>query len=356
MGILMKKKYGVMLIGCGHIGEQHIKEIYYRDNIHIVAVADQNLERASAFARRYGASHYGTDYHAFLNHPKLDIVIIASYADSHLSILRDCLYAGIHVLCEKPLASNLADGKKFYDLVRSSDSKVLIAHILRHNRTYQTAARLIGDGAVGNLKLIRMVQNHHALDWPRYKRLMEDCPPYVDCGVHYLDVMQWFSGSRITQVSGFSAKIDPDAPCDNHGVINVRLENGCMGYYEAGWSPSLSSHNLKEFVGDRGRISLTLQQFRHENQEEGDLISLYLTDTGEYRSINVPAKYKDMYAQLQTLIRMIEEDTDPIPTLAEAFSAFRAALTARDAIAQHTTLPCPLPEDDDAETISTLCV
>ena len=78
MVILMKKKYGVMLIGCGHIGEQHIKEIYYRDNIHIVAVADQNLERASAFARRYGASHYGTDYHAFLNHPKLDIVIIAS--------------------------------------------------------------------------------------------------------------------------------------------------------------------------------------------------------------------------------------------------------------------------------------
>ena len=159
----------------------------------------------------------------------------------------------------------------------------------------------------------------------------------MDCGVHYLDVMQWFSGSRITQVSGFSAKIDPDAPCDNHGVINVRLENGCMGYYEAGWSPSLASHNLKEFVGDKGRISLTLQQFRHENQEEGDLISLYLTDTGEYRSINVPAKYKDMYAQLQTLIRMIEEDTDPIPTLTEAFSAFRAALTARDAIAQHTT-------------------
>lgn len=342
---MINRQHGILLIGCGHIGKEHIEDIYYRDNIRIAAVADKDPERAASFARRYGALRHGTDYRAFLKDPLLDIVIIASYADSHLSILKDCLKAGLHVLCEKPIAADSRDGRAFYDLVRSSRSKVLVAHILRHNKTYQTVARMIREGAIGELKLMRMVQNHHALDWPRYKRLMEDCPPFVDCGVHYLDVMQWFSGSRITQAGGFSTRLDADSPCDNHGVINVRLENGCMGYYEAGWSPSLSSQNVKEFVGSKGHISLTLQALRHDHQEEGDLISLYSSVTGEYRTINVSAKYKDMYAQLQTLIRMIEEDADPIPSLQEAYSAFCAALTAKEAIAGGTVLACPGPQE-----------
>ena len=337
----MAKQYGVLLIGCGHIGQQHIEDIYYRDNIRIAGVVDQDPARAAEFARRYGAARFGTDYREFLDDPAVDIVIVASYVDSHLPITRDCLAHGKHVLCEKPIAGSVEDGGEFFDLVRRSSCKVLIAHILRHNRAYNKIAELIAGGAIGQLKTIRMVQNHHAMNWPRYKRLMEDCSPIVDCGVHYLDVMQWFSGSSIVSVGGFSARIDADAPRDNYGVINVRLANGCMGYYEAGWSPNMASQNLKEFVGDKGRVSLTLQSARQENQEEGDLISLYSSETGQYTSINLPSKYKDMYAQLSALIRMIEEDASPLPALEDAFSAFYAAMYAEKAIRMHTSLRCP---------------
>lgn len=341
----MVKQYGILLIGCGHIGQQHIEDIYYRDNIRIVGVVDQDLARAKDFARRYGALRFGTDYHEFLSDPRVDIVIVASYVDSHLPITRDCLAHGKHVLCEKPIASNLRDGIEFFKLVQQSPCKVLIAHILRHNHSYQKIAELIAQGAIGQLKTMRMVQNHHAMNWERYKRLMEDCSPIVDCGVHYLDVMQWFSGSPIVSVGGFSTQIDADAPRPNYGVINVRLANGCTGYYEAGWSPNMASQNLKEFIGDKGRISLTLQTYRQENQEEGDLISLYTSEDGRYTSINVPSKYKDMYAQLCSLIQMIEQNSSPIPPLKDAFSAFYAALFAEKAIGMHTSLRCPALED-----------
>lgn len=341
----MSKQYGILLIGCGHIGQQHIEDIYYRDNIRIIGVVDQDISRAKDFARRYGSQQFGTDYRPFLENSAVDIVIVASYVDSHLPITRDCLAHGKHVLCEKPIAGNLADGIEFFKLVQQSSSKVLIAHILRHNRTYQKVAELIAGGAIGTLKAMRMVQNHHAMNWPRYKRLMEDCSPIVDCGVHYLDVMQWFSGSRIVSVGGFSTRIDADSPRDNYGVINVRLSDGCVGYYEAAWSPNSASQNLKEFIGEKGRISITLQNYRMEHQEEGDLISLYSSGNGEYRTINVPSKYKNMYAQLSALIRMIEEDVSPIPSLEEAFSAFYAALFAESAIQMHTSLVCPRLEE-----------
>ena len=102
----MCKKYGVLLIGCGHIGEEHISDIYYRDNIQMIAVVDKRIEIAEKFARKYGVKHYGTDYHTFLNE-EVDIVIVATYTDTHYQILCDCLVAGKHILCEKPIAKDL---------------------------------------------------------------------------------------------------------------------------------------------------------------------------------------------------------------------------------------------------------
>ena len=338
------KTYGVMLIGCGHIGQEHIQDIYFRDEFRIEAVVDHDMDRVKEFMRRYNAKDGGTDYRPFLQNSSIDIVIIATYASSHLSILEHCLQAGKHVLCEKPLARTLEDARKFCKLVREASSKVLVAHILRHNRSYQAIAELIHSGAIGQLRLIRMVQNHHAMNWQRYQRLMEDCPPVVDCGVHYLDIMQWFSGSKITQISGISTKLDPDSPCDNFGMIHVRMENGCVGYYEAGWSKSISAQNVKEFVGDRGRITLTLQSNRAQDNEEGDLISIYHSDTGEYLTRNIPAKYKDMYGQMRRLVDMIEQDAPANPTMEQVFQAFQAALTAQKAMESNQILSLPAEE------------
>lgn len=329
---LMTKTYGVMLIGCGHIGEEHIADIYFRDNIRIEAVVDQNIARARLFAAKYRARQAAADYRPLLADPAIDIVIIATYADTHLDILQDCLQAGKHVLCEKPLTPDLASGLAFYRMVKQASSKVLIAHILRHNRSYQKIAELIKAGTIGRLRLMRMVQNHHAKDWPRYQRLMADCPPIVDCGVHYIDVMQWVTGAQVSVVSGMGCRIDPDAVRDNYGMIQLQLDNGCVGYYEAGWSRSLAAQNLKEFVGETGRISLTLQDNRADNREEGDLLTIYHQATGEYQTLNLASKYKDMYAQLSCLIEMIEQDEPGNPTIDEAFSAFYVAIEAEQAI------------------------
>ena len=329
------KQYGILLIGCGHIGSQHIADIYYRDNIRVIAVIDSSIETAKIAAKKYNAQYFGTDYRSYLNDERVDIVIIATYASSHLQILKECLAAHKHVLCEKPIATTPEDGKAFYEAVKASECKVLIAHILRHNRSYNKIRELIQSGVIGDLRVIRMVQNHHAMDWNRYKRLMEDCPPFVDCGVHYIDVMQWFSGASIVEVSGFGTLIEADSPNMNYGLITAKLDNGCIGYYEAGWSKSMASQNLKEFIGDKGRISLELKEHRSTHCEEGDLISLYHSDTGEYETINLNSEYKDMYGQLSTLIDMIEKGTPANPTIDEVYSAFRVAMAAATAIREN---------------------
>lgn len=326
--VMEKKRYGVVLIGCGHIGEQHIADIYYRDNVRIVGVVDYNVSAAQAFARRYSGGEvveYDTDYHRFLARADVDIVIIASYAGTHLSILRDCLAAGKHVLCEKPMTADIKDAPEFCRLVRASPCKVLIAHILRHNQTYRRAAEMIRAGMIGDVRVIRMSQNHHIMDRERYMHLLRDCSPIVDCGVHYVDVVRWFTGLEIVGVSGNGAVIDPTIPdgAYDYGMIHMRLSNGGTATYEASWSESTASENRKEFIGTKGRIRLTLAEFRRENKEEGDLIEYYDREKGEYHTINVRCKYKDMYAQFSCLVNMIENNAPGLPSLEDALTAFR---------------------------------
>ena len=328
----MTKQYGVVLIGCGYIGEEHLADIYYRENVRMVAAVDTDIRRAEHLARKYGVPAYGTDYRKYIGLPETDIVIIATYVDSHLGLMRDAVAAGCHVLCEKPVAADLAAGEAFFREAAAASTAVMIGHILRCNRSYQKIQELVRGGAIGGLKLIRIIQNHHALEWGRYKRLMQDCPPILDCGVHYMDIMRWISGEEIVSVSGRGCRLDPDAPCLNYGDVQVQLTGGCLGNYESGWSRNLKACSRREFIGERGYIRLTLKEDRVSDREEGDLLEIYHSDTGSYETLNVKSRYKDMYAQFMQLIERIEGRPGNGFTLEDAWLAFMAAREACEVI------------------------
>ena len=336
--LLMEKKYGVVLIGCGHIGQAHIEDIYYRDPVRIVGVVDYHEETARLFARKYGAESWSTDYHEYLKRPDVDIVIVATYATTHLQIVKDCIAAGKHVLCEKPMTkADPEAAREFYELAKKAPVKILIAHILRHNSTYNRVAQMIHDGAIGEVKLIRMAQNHHIMNKARYDRLMEDCPPFVDCGVHYVDVIRWFTGSNVVSIGGLGVRIGKEIPEGHfdYGLLTMTLENGAKAYYEAGWAESVAAENRKEFVGTKGRIRLILQCDRMSDREEGDLIEYYDAENKAYHIINNPSVYKNMWGQLSCLIGMIEGKEEPNPTLDEAYEAFRIVLAGTKALKEN---------------------
>ena len=327
------KTYGVLVIGCGHIGMQHLLDIYYRDDIRIEAVVDKDPAAAESAARRCGAHSWGTEYLPFLKNDRVDIVIIATYTNTHLPILRDCLAHHKHVLCEKPIGESVELGREFVEVVKAAKEKVLVGHILRHNKSYQKIRELIQSGAIGELRLVRMSQNAQtALDWERHRRLLMDCSPAVDCGVHYFEIVQWYTGSKIVEVNGFGVKTQDDVARDNFNMITFRMENGCSGYYEVAWGQSVRTCNLKEFIGTKGRISLDMVISRSEDGEEGDKITVYHSDTGVYETVNVQTKYKDLYAQIKALIDMIENDTPGNPTIDEVWRAFLVAQAAQESV------------------------
>lgn len=173
--------YNIVLIGCGHMGMVHLDDIYTMENINIHAVIDVNIERAEFFARKYNAKNYGTDYKPFIEDKETAIVICATYPNSHLDILKECVKNGKHLLCEKPITPDLESAKEFMDIVKSADIKVQIGYILRFNETYKKVVELIQSGILGSPLIIRMSHNQHIMNWEKYGALMKDTSPLIDC-------------------------------------------------------------------------------------------------------------------------------------------------------------------------------
>ena len=330
----MDKIYNILLIGCGHMAAAHLDDIYYRENIRIAAVVDIDEDKAKLFCRKYGAASYSTDYKQYLNDEEVDIVIVATYPSSHLQILKECISAGKHVLCEKPITDNLQDGKEFVALVKTTKTKVLVGHILRHNDSYKRIAEMISNDDIGHPIIMRMVQNHHTMDWNKYLNLIKETSPIIDCGVHYIDIMRWFTKSEFLSVSGISQRTEPDVPEDkyNFGMITAKLSDGSVGYYEAGWGNTIASANIKEFIGPRGRISLVHRKDRTTHQEEGDLIEYYKFPENTYEAINIRCERKPTGTQLMHLIDMIENDVPSIPSIDDVYKSFYIAIKADEAI------------------------
>ena len=325
------KVYGVALIGCGKMGSVHLEHIYCKENISVKCVCDDKLASAELFKRKYNAECAETDAEKCIKRQDVDIVIIATYPSSHTKLTELCFRYGKHVICEKPVAVNKEDEQKFLHLIENyPNCKLISGHILRHNETYKRVARMIKDGCIGHPIVMRIVQNHHTMNRDRYLRLIGETSPLIDCGVHYMDVMQWFSGEKIESVSAIGTRIDSDVPKDkyDYGICTVRLDGGSIGYYEVGWSSSMSASDVKEFVGPNGRIRILLQNNRVFNQEEGDLIEYYKYPEKEYVHINVDAERRPTDKQLDFLIDMIEKDTEPIPSIKEVCEGLDAVFEA----------------------------
>ena len=330
-----EKTYRIALIGCGSMGAAHLDDISTMKNVEISTVCDLRAERAQDFAQRYHAKRYDTDWKKSVSAEDVDIVIICTYPSTHLEILEECIRQGKHVLCEKPIAQNMEEGEKIVCLVRENPQcKVLVGYILRHNKTYQRVAEMIRSGAIGSPIVMRMAQNHHTMDWQKYLNLICKTSPILDCGVHYIDVMRWFTGAEITDVSGIGMKTEADVPDGkyNYGLMTARLSDGSVAYYEAGWGNTMEADNLKEFVGPKGRIKIVYQMARHEHQEEGDLIEYYTYPEGRYESINVLCKRKPTGDQLSDLIDMIENNAPANPTIDDVWSSFKWAVKADSVI------------------------
>ena len=193
-----------------------------------------------------------------------DVVVIATYSDSHADYAVAAMEAGAHVFVEKPLATTVADARRVVETARRLGRKLVVGYILRHHPSWQ---RLIAEArALGGPYVFRLNLNQQSSGptWEVHKRLMQTTPPIVDCGVHYVDVMCQITDAPAVEVRGMGLRLSDEIAPEmyNYGHFQVLFADGSVGWYEAGWGPMMSdtAFFVKDVISPHGAVSIRMAE------------------------------------------------------------------------------------------------
>ena len=246
-----------LVIGLGNMGQSHALALHKLDGVEIIGLVNRSKRPLREELLEYPYLDSVEDGLAL----KPDLVIIATYSDSHAELAIRAIEAGAHVFVEKPLATTVADAEKVIETATRLNRKLVVGYILRHHPSWQRMveeARKLGGPYVFRMNLN---QQSSGPEWETHKALMQTTSPLVDCGVHYVDVMCQVTDAKPVRVQAMGLRLSDEIAEDmyNYGQLQVFFDDGSVGWYEAGWGPMMSetAFFVKDIVSPNGSVSIT---------------------------------------------------------------------------------------------------
>ena len=275
------------LIGAGGIAQTHMRALKEVEGIEVVAVCDLIKERAESTARKYGVPHIFTNYHDVLAMDEIEAVSVVTYNQAHCAPTVDALYAGKHVLVEKPMAATLDDAAAMTRAAHETGKILMVALKTRYSPHMIEAKRVAESGALGDIYYAESVACRRSgiPGWPgasfTYKE-KAGLGAVADIGVYSLDAALYVMGHpKPVAVSGIANNLlgtrysqpvvggwewDPNnLTVEDFGAGSVRFEDGRMMIFKTCWIMNMDSLGDTLFLGTKGGMKLhPLTVYRNE--------------------------------------------------------------------------------------------
>jgi len=255
----MTKKLRVGVVGLG-IGRMHIEGWRQHPQAEVVAIADADPARLATVGDAFGiaARHAGAS--AMLAAERLDAVSICTPNKYHLPLALAAFEAGCHVLCEKPMALNAAEGRTMLAASQRAGKRLMINFSYRFSAQSRALKAQVDSGLFGDFYFGRTVW-HRRRGMPGFggwfgTKALAGGGPLIDLGVHRLDLALWLMGyPKPTWVMG--STYDPIArriadaagkPFDveDLAAAMIRFDNGATLMLEASWAANIREAELME--------------------------------------------------------------------------------------------------------------
>ena len=224
------------VIGLGNISGVHITGWQQAEGVDLVAGADINADAVAAFAGAHSLNGY-TDWRRMLDEEKPDLVSICTPPFLHREMAVECLTRGIHVMCEKPMASNVEEAEAMAEAADGADALLMIAFCHRFHGPAMKMKEVIDSGVLGTPLFFRgtfpggrdMSANHRGV------LAQAGGGALMDNGSHALDLYTYLMGP-IANVSCRAGTRVQDIETDDVAVVIFEGENGCYGEVLVGYA------------------------------------------------------------------------------------------------------------------------
>ena len=200
------QKLKTALFGTGFVGRVHLEGIRRLGYVQLYAIGEPQIEKANQLAAEFGAEKVEADYRRILEDKSVDAVHVCTPNAFHFPIAKDALEAGKHVICEKPLATSMAEAQELVKVAKEAKRRNCTFHNLRYYPMVQHMRRMREDGDLGE---ILVVQGTYSQDWLLYdtdwnwrldSKFNGPSRCLADIGSHWCDMAEHVTGKRITSV------------------------------------------------------------------------------------------------------------------------------------------------------------
>jgi predicted dehydrogenase len=266
------KNIKIGLIGCGRIAPKHVEGYQQADNVHISALCAPRIEKAHALADEFGLQdvEFFTDYRDMLaQQDRVHAVDIMTPDYLHAPIVQDCAAAGLHMLCEKPMALNTQDASLMHKTAKEAGILAMVGLNMRFSPDVLTVKKLMDDGLLGDLfhyrarlTVSRLSNPHIPLEW-RQERDKGGTGALSDLGAHLIDLARFLLNDEFSVVTGLGRIFIPTRtrPDTNEpgqvtaydaASFSSRMSRGAMVNIEV--SRFAAGANTFELDGSKGSI------------------------------------------------------------------------------------------------------
>lgn len=245
----------IAILGLGVMGKNHYRLLKENPDVNIVALCD--VQNSDNFDEKFY-----TDVDDMLQNEKIDAAIVAVPTFLHKEVALKLINKRIHLLIEKPVASNVPDANEILQAAKEAGIKCVVGHVERFNPVVTTLKNELLDKEIYSVAITRVGP---------FPPRIADVGVLTDLSVHDIDLLRFITGREILQQSIFKSKKIHNHHEDN-AVLSFELEDEIIADITTNW--------LTPFK--KRRIEVACK----EGYYEADLISQDLTEYSEYHTNN----------------------------------------------------------------------
>ena len=230
----MAKRIRIGMIGCGGNGRGHLRCLAAHGEVEVAALADTSAEmiaRTRSEVPALAAAAAFDDYRRMLAEVECDAAVISTPHTQHTEQVLACLDAGLHVLCEKPLACSVADTRKVVARAKARRRHVVVSFQRRWHAMRKFMRSFVRDSGFGTPLYVQSFVSQGWLSltantW-RQQKAHSGGGQLNDTGAHIIDMIFWIMPSRPTEVAAFIDNRKTEVDIDS--AVSYRFADGAIG-------------------------------------------------------------------------------------------------------------------------------
>ncbi len=333
-------KIGIMSFAHLH-AESYAHQLKSLPDIDFIGIADDDADRGRRFARMYDVPFFES-YEALLARQP-DGVIVTSENVRHRPLTELAAAAGVHVMCEKPLATSLEDGRAMLQACEDAGVILMTAFPMRFSAPILEIKTLLDQGALGRVLAVNSVNQGQMpkryRDWFVDKELAGGGSVF-DHTVHLADVLRWYLEEEVVEVYAQTNRImHRDAvEVETGGLLLITFADGTFASIDCSWSRPMNYPTwgglALQLIGQRGVV--------HVDAFSQNIIAYSNTDLPAW----IPWLSDPDGAMVQEFVSAIREARPPRVTGHDGFKAMEVALAAYRSAELGQPVPLPLDIQD----------